>query len=223
MLHRIGRPPVRGSRRGLSLTASALDSFLEQADRSGLQDAELSTFSQTESGLALTFDDGFEGLVEQALPVLQRRKRTATTYLLSGLLGQWNVWDFAVGAGRFRLMDVVQVKEWLASGQRIGSHGISHRSLLTLSAKEARQEIFESRQRLSDLFGLPIDDFCYPFGEFSAEHEEMVREAGYLRAVSIAPGVNGPAVNALALHRIGVTHRRPWLAALLPGPLSAYA
>jgi peptidoglycan/xylan/chitin deacetylase (PgdA/CDA1 family) len=221
MLHRVGRPALGGRLRGLSFSPTALDAFLSRADRLGLPDVPLSEYATKSPGLVITFDDGFAGLVSEALPILRKRRRTATTYVLAGMLGQWNVWDAAAGARQYRLMDKQQLAEWLRGGQRIGSHGLTHRSLLKMPLNEARMEISDSRKRLSDLFGRSIDDFCYPYGDHSPAIEAMVQEAGYRTAVTTVHGTNDSRSNPFALKRFAVQHRRPWLAALLPDFLAA--
>ena len=47
-------------------------------------------------------------------------------------------------------MDEVQIQEWLAAGQRIGSHTCSHAHLPQLSEAAAREEISASRKKLED-------------------------------------------------------------------------
>jgi peptidoglycan/xylan/chitin deacetylase (PgdA/CDA1 family) len=221
MLHRLGKPSLFGRFRGLSFSPPAFDAFLKKADDLKVENIDRLGSLNGERGLAITFDDGFASLVTEALPVLARRHRSATAFVLAGMLGQWNSWDAANGVARYRLMDKEQIREWLASGQHIGSHGITHRSLLRIPLAEAKMEIGDSRKRLSDLFGISVDDFCYPYGDFSPAIEAMVQEAGYQRACTTVEGANTASSNRFALKRIAVQHRRPWLAAILPGSLSA--
>ncbi|MCW5971566.1 MAG: polysaccharide deacetylase family protein [Blastocatellales bacterium] len=61
----------------------------------------------------------------------------------------------------------------------IGSHALTHRDLPDLSPNTQRDEIERSRTLLSRILGHPVRSFCYPYGSFTAETAQMVRDAGY--------------------------------------------
>ena len=63
-------------------------------------------------------------------------------------------------------------------------------------------EIFDSRRRLEDRFGVPIKHFCYPYGDNDEAVREMVREAGYETAPTVAFGTNLPGVDSRGLNRV---------------------
>ncbi|HEY1675458.1 MAG TPA: polysaccharide deacetylase family protein [Streptosporangiaceae bacterium] len=92
--------------------------------------AELLTARQRgcDAGLvALTFDDGYDDFRHYALPVLQRYGFGATAFVIAGRLGGVNAWD-ALGP-RKTLMTAGQVREVMAAGIEIGSHGLRHVTL----------------------------------------------------------------------------------------------
>lgn len=64
-------------------------------------------------------------------------------------------------------------------GFEIGGHTLDHAVLTELTAEEARQQIEDSRRWVEDVTGKPCAMFCPPCGKFSAEHVEMIRDAGY--------------------------------------------
>ena len=66
-------------------------------------------------------------------------------------------------------MDRSEIAEWLHCGHEIGSHGLVHQDLTTLSQEEARREIVDSKKQLEDDFGQPIKHFCYPYGAWNQE------------------------------------------------------
>jgi peptidoglycan/xylan/chitin deacetylase (PgdA/CDA1 family) len=47
-----------------------------------------------------------------------------------------------------------------------------------------------SKRCLEDLLGIPVDFFCYPYGEFDPVIVDIVRRAGYRGACSCIPGLN---------------------------------
>jgi peptidoglycan/xylan/chitin deacetylase (PgdA/CDA1 family) len=163
----------------------------------------------------LTFDDGYANVFANALEVLARRKVAAIQFLVAGRLGACNDWDVAKGEVREPLMDDVQVREWLAAGQQIGSHSLTHPNLKRLSLKAAREEIAASKKLLEDRFGSQIRHFSYPSGKFTPEVQELVQEAGYETACGIEFGINGTAHPPFALHRIAPLYSRELFAKAL--------
>jgi peptidoglycan/xylan/chitin deacetylase (PgdA/CDA1 family) len=114
----------------------------------------------------------------------------------------------------------------LAERFEIGGHTLTHPRLPLIPADEARAEIWAGKKEVEDIAGRPITTFCYPRGEYTAEHVGMVRDAGFLfartvRRHSLAPGealrarttVNAYAhrVDAAAVLRLAAGN--PWTAA----------
>ncbi len=158
--------------------------------------------SAGERGFCVTFDDGFVNVFEHALPVMRARGVKGIQFLVEDLIGQEDAWDRAIGEPPQRLMDEGQIREWLAEGHEIGSHTLTHPHLPALTGDRARAEIFDSKRRLEDRFGVPIRHFCYPYGDQNEAVRELVREAGYESAPTVAFGLNGPGTPPLALNRI---------------------
>lgn len=153
------------------------------------------------SGVVLTIDDGFRSVREWAQPRLAAAGARALMYVVADRVGGTNDWDVAQGEAPGRLLDVAELTEWLAAGHRIGSHTLTHPWLTRVPRAQAREEIFASRRRLEDRFGVAIRDFCYPYGDWNAAVRDLVEEAGYETAVTTQAGVNGPEADPFALRR----------------------
>lgn len=134
---------------------------------------------------AVTFDDGYEDFYEQALPVLRQHRIPATLYMVSGLVGKWNVWDERSGEPRRPLMGWARLRELVAAGIDIGSHSLSHPDLRTLGDDELRHECEASRKQLEDGLGRKVTSFAYPFGFFDQRVKDAVRAAGYDGACAV--------------------------------------
>lgn len=74
----------------------------------------------------------------------------------------------------------------IAAHFEIGSHTLTHPVLPEISAKDATSEISTSKTLLEDVTGRSVTSFCYPRGAYLPEHREMVKEAGYLYARTVA-------------------------------------
>lgn len=206
--HKFGRRP-RGVRlRGLYLPTALLRRQLAELRQAGFQTAGLG-----EVGVAgpvrrivLTIDDGFRSVLLEALPQLVAAGFQATLYLVADRLGGSNDWEVAEGEARAPLMDEGEVREWLAAGQRIGSHTLTHPYLTRVPLSVAREEVRASRRKLEDRFGVPVTDFCYPYGDWNAEVREEVVSAGYATATTTDFGINDPAGDPWALRRVTARH-----------------
>jgi peptidoglycan/xylan/chitin deacetylase (PgdA/CDA1 family) len=156
--------------------------------------------------VALTFDDGFRNVLQNALAPLARGGWRALQFLVPNCIGRLNEWDLRDGEAPEVLMDAAEVREWLGAGHAIGSHSLTHARLTRLTQRDAREEIFASKKKLEDTFGVAVEHFCYPYGDWNEAVRELVLEAGYRTACTTEFGVNTPATPPLTLHRITVRH-----------------
>lgn len=67
-------------------------------------------------------------------------------------------------------------------GFTIANHTVSHPWPLKISAEDWRQEVFDGRKQLQDLFQQPISGFAYPFGQHDEATAAIVAEAGHTYA-----------------------------------------
>ena len=155
----------------------------------------------------LTFDDGFRDVFENALRILEKNRFSGIQFLVSDLLGKTSEWQIPSGETARPLMEKSQIGEWLGAGNQIGSHTRSHPRLTQISPADAKEQISASKKKLEDLFGRPIDHFCYPYGDCNKVVRDLVEEAGYRTACTTRFGVNGAGDDRFLLKR--VTARYP--------------
>jgi peptidoglycan/xylan/chitin deacetylase (PgdA/CDA1 family) len=158
--------------------------------------------------VVFTFDDGYADTLTVAAPLLNRYGFGATCYVVSGAVGAHNRWDEEFLRERKPLMSRDQLDQWLAAGMEVGSHSLSHQRLHELPRDAARYEIAQSRAALRTMLGVPIEHFAYPFGRFTADIVELVREAGYSSAMTVQPGVARASDDRLRLPRILINGER---------------
>jgi peptidoglycan/xylan/chitin deacetylase (PgdA/CDA1 family) len=162
--------------------------------------------------VVITFDDGCSDVLENALEPLTRHGFRAIQFLVAGRLGGRNEWDIAKGDTPAALMDEAQIRDWRAAGHEIGSHSMTHRNLRRLSPAEAREEIVASKKLLEDRFGTAIEHFSYPYGGWTEAARDLVQEAGYRTACTMAFGVNTASTPRFELRRIFPLSSRELLA-----------
>ncbi len=101
----------------------------------------------------LTFDDGYEDVFTDALPVLLAHHDRGVFYIITGMIGgSYITWD--------------QVRTLAGDGMQIASHTIHHVNIGQPPAGTSTQsELLLSKHELETQLGQPIQFFCYPVGE----------------------------------------------------------
>lgn len=149
--------------------------------------------------VGLTFDDGYQDFLDEAVPLLHAHACTATVFVLPGRLGGSNGWD-PIGPRR-PLLTEAAIRAAAHAGMEIGSHGLVHRHLSAADDATLRDETAYSRALLADITGGPAAGFCYPYGTVDDRTVRAVRDAGYAYACAIDPG---PLTGTYALPRVHV-------------------
>jgi peptidoglycan/xylan/chitin deacetylase (PgdA/CDA1 family) len=206
MYHKVAFPPLASNLPALYVGRRRFRQQMEALDASGLpcltMGETLDAVRAGRAGYCVTFDDGFCNVFDHALPVLSARGLRSIQFIVAGLIGRDDAWDRAIGEPAQPLMDDAQIRDWLAAGQEIGAHTLTHPRLTQIPPERARAEIFDSKKRLEDRFGGPIKYFCYPYGDCDERVRDMVAEAGYEGATSTACGANHPETHPHELRRI---------------------
>ena len=169
--------------------------------------------------VGITFDDGYQNNLLNALPVLSKLGFSATCYGLSGMMGGTNSWDHGRVATK-PLMKVDEWRLWIKAGMELGSHTCSHAKLTELSPEEAQNQIVNAKRELEEMFGHEVRHFCYPYGSFEPEHSAMVKQAGYVTATTMNRGRNQAGDAPYELRRTMVacsTHLGLFLTKVLTG------
>lgn len=134
--------------------------------------------------VGITFDDGYLNNLTNALPMLARYGFSSTCYIVSGLLGQTNIWDEKIGIAQTPLMDEAQLRQWLAGGQELASHTHRHINLMASADDDSVADIQRGKAALEAITGRVTDHFCYPYGHFEVRHVGMAVDAGFVTATT---------------------------------------
>jgi len=150
----------------------------------------------------ITFDDGYEGVLARALPLLAAHGFSATVFVVSGKIGGVNDWDGETPGDA--LLSADGVRALAAAGIEIGSHGATHRALTELSDADLVAEVAGSKAALEAVIGAPVVSFCYPYGAFDDRSVEAVQQAGYRAATVIRGGIPADLADPFRLKRVAV-------------------
>ncbi len=154
--------------------------------------------------VGLTFDDGYLNNHQNALPLLLKHGFTATCYAVSDMMDGSNAWDQHLGIPQKTLMGIPEWRDWLASGMDIGSHTRHHCDLTQVDERSAWHEISDSKRELEMSLGCDVRHFCYPYGKYSDQHQQMVIDAGYWSATTTNHGKFNVGDSLLTVRRIAI-------------------
>ncbi|MEK7214546.1 MAG: polysaccharide deacetylase family protein [Chloroflexota bacterium] len=140
----------------------------------------------------ITFDDGLASQRRNALPFLTDWAIPASFAVMPGF-----------GDGRHQYLTDSNVREIAGLGFELVSHTMNHAALVRLRRANPgawAAEIVDSKARLQDISGRPVDFFCYPFGSYDAATIDLVSQH-YRGALSTRRGLTHSAEEAYLLRR----------------------
>jgi len=147
---------------------------------------------------AITFDDGYISVYEEALPILKERKLPFTIFINAD----------PVNEKRPLYMSWEQLKEAQEAGGIIANHTLSHphlnRKLENETTadwlKRVEYEITANQQEIIQHLGDAPKLFAYPYGEYTPEVQKLVKKMGYI-AFGQQSGAASPYSSITALPR----------------------
>ena len=130
-----------------------------------------------DKAVAITFDDGYENIYQNAHPILQEFGFPYTIFVNPPLIGKANY-----------QMDWRQVKEMATQGASFANHGNHHDHMLTREHNEpesawlqrAVTDTQQAEQQLTKQLGYSLKYFAYPYGEFNNQLKNQLTELGYV-------------------------------------------
>jgi GT2 family glycosyltransferase/peptidoglycan/xylan/chitin deacetylase (PgdA/CDA1 family) len=160
------------------------------------------------NSVAITFDDAFVSVIENALPELIVRSFPCTIFVPVDFLGQPPRWETEDANDTFQ--ETIMTRAQLISQTEfvtLGSHGKSHARLSRIDPNSARVEIEGSRRLLQEITGGTVRLISMPFGDFDRSTIEACRLAGYDHVYTSTPENVDPSKPKVVRGRVRVD---PW-------------
>lgn len=143
--------------------------------------------------IVITFDNGYASDYTNALPVLKGLGWAAVENLqLTGL-----------PPSEGGLSDA-QIRALIAAGWELDTQGLTHADLVTVSPAQLTNEVTTARQTLHSRYGVPVNWFSYPSGDYNPAVIAAARTAGYVGATTVNPGWASPQEDRFRLPRLVV-------------------
>jgi peptidoglycan/xylan/chitin deacetylase (PgdA/CDA1 family) len=148
-----------------------------------------------ENPVIITFDDGWEDVYTEALPVLRKHGLTATFFIPANWI------ENLPGTLTWQ-----QIEEMDKAGMEIGSHSMTHPYLTKSKPDMLTWEIENSKARLEKHTSKPVIAFAYPFGLYDDNVIAETKAAGYQAAFTIERGIWAGRDRIFQLPRIDIPY-----------------
>ena len=129
-------------------------------------------------GIKITFDDGEQSQLHNALPLLAEYGFKATYFVTPGLIGT---------AAKFLGWNDLRALQ--AAGHSVQSHGWSHKFLTFCSETELAHELRASKQSLEDNLGSAVEEISVPGGRWNRRVIHACAATGYRRVYVSDPWI----------------------------------
>jgi peptidoglycan/xylan/chitin deacetylase (PgdA/CDA1 family) len=146
-----------------------------------------------EKSVFVSFDDGCKGVLDYALPILQKYQAHASLYVTTSFIGKdgFITWEdlkiladsgyFSIGSHSYQLHHQYWIPEtqtmYLPIQQNIGETFEQYEQRLLNDFKHSKSEIEKNIQQ-------EISSFAYPFGVHTRTARKMLKTAGYRMALA---------------------------------------
>jgi peptidoglycan/xylan/chitin deacetylase (PgdA/CDA1 family)/SAM-dependent methyltransferase len=143
---------------------------------------------------AMTFDDGYRSILDQALPALDRLGVPGTAFVCTSLaddgapFGDAGEWAGTGHEHELRTMDWDDLGRLRDAGWEIGSHSRSHASLVGLDDATLASELAGSYEDIQRRLGMTCRSLAYPFGHVDGRVAAAARRAGFEHGATLFPG-----------------------------------
>jgi peptidoglycan/xylan/chitin deacetylase (PgdA/CDA1 family) len=187
MYHYISTPPADASATlvDLAVLPEAFDAQLAYLADNGFTPITLKRLYNglkeieplPEKPIVLTFDDGHWDMYANVTPMLLARGMVGTTFLISSFMDQPNHLTWG------------QAQEIKNAGMEIGAHSVTHQDLSRMDRAGQEAEIGGCADAIEQQLGVRPEFFCYPLGLYNRLTRRIVKEKGYLGAVTTSDTV----------------------------------
>ena len=185
-----------------------MDALLESGHRFIDEEAFLEVLDAAREGgpreVLLTFDDGYRGLLDRAIPALEARAIPALIFLPSAFVGRENTWELGLPGRRFEHLGWDEAADLARRGFSFGSHAGTHRDLTRLPREIVREELAGSKEEIESRLGRAVRSLSYPFGRVNGIVRDEAERSGYRAAFSLYPPRSARAGDRFALRREAV-------------------
>jgi peptidoglycan/xylan/chitin deacetylase (PgdA/CDA1 family) len=213
--HKIGEPPAGQDQTWFYIPEETFTSYLSYLKENNWSVLDLAGLLEGLScpqrlplrAALLTFDDGYQSMVDVALPRLKEFGFPAVLFVPTAFVGGVNAFDRGIEPEE-RICNWDALRALEAEGVAVQSHGVSHTRFSKLSLSEQEDELRQSKALLEAELGRQVTAFSYPYGKCGRDQvalHRLMKDCGYRAAFLFDNGPNrGPIQNPYLLNRVAM-------------------
>jgi len=162
---------------------------------------------------AITFDDAFVSVIENAVPILKEYALSAGIFVPVGNLGQMPHWEMPDDCPdrNEMVMNQEQIVELDNDGFEIFSHTFSHPVLTKIPNFMLEAELINSKRILEALVSHQVLAISYPHGAYDRRVCHAAARAGYEMGFTIKPSLIDSRTDHLRIGRVRVSPKESML------------
>jgi len=157
--------------------------------------------------VAITFDDAFVNVIENAVPILKEHGFPAGIFVPAGNLGHHPRWEIQDGCpDRYEtIMSEEQIVELDKDGFEMFSHTLSHTMLTNVSINRLTKELKDSKNALEEIVGHHVLAVSYPYGAYDSRVCNAAKQTGYQLGFTIEPQIVNNCTGSMQIGRFRVS------------------
>ena len=124
--------------------------------------------NKKERKILLTIDDGLLSFYENAWPILKKKKIPFILFVNTREVGSFNYMNWS---------QIIELHK--NDNVEIGNHSHSHEYLVDESREIIKDDILKSIEIFNKKLGKNSNFFSYPFGEYSQQFKNIIKELGF--------------------------------------------
>ena len=128
--------------------------------------------------ISISIDDGYKCTID-AIDILCQHDIPVSLFITAGELGKDQY---------LSVSDLSEISK--LSNVTIGSHGLSHQRLSTMSYNDQNFELQKSKDILSEIIGKSVNGISFPHGSFNEDTIEILQKLKYEYAATSIKGIN---------------------------------
>lgn len=158
------------------------------------------------NNIAVTFDDAYQSVLQNALPVLRAKNIPTTIFVPTGCLGKKPIWisNPHHSYANETILTEEQLKALPTDLITIGSHTVFHVNLNYETETSIRREIVDSKKNLERLMDKKVTLFAAPYATLNEKYAELFKQAGYQRVFLNIPSFPSTRTDLYILGRTSV-------------------
>ncbi len=175
---------TRSPRFKIDLTPGALERVVRGIRRAG---AAIVSLDAAVAGLAagtrsdrhqvvLTFDDGYQDFLTEAVPILARLEAPAVVSVVPAYVESRKAFEFATGGGRKSMSwdELAELHEYHQDLVTIANHSWAHRDYSQMSLEAVRRDALDAQEAFEAHLGRRPRYFTYPYGFARSRTDEAL-------------------------------------------------